>query len=126
MLALEQAYDVTIAKDGQEAYDTVKTNMEKGDLFDLIVMDIQVRNSVWHGHENANWQMPILAGIESTRLIRQMGYSAPIVALSAFAEERNIKDCMDCGMDMFLRSVLTRNIIDLPLTEAVNPFEDLR
>lgn len=34
-----------------------------------------------------------------------MGYSAPIVALSAFAEESNIKDCMDCGMDMFMRSV---------------------
>jgi osomolarity two-component system sensor histidine kinase SLN1 len=71
-------------------------------------------------------QMPILDGIESTRLLRQMGYSAPIVALSAFAEESNIKDCIDCGMDMFLRSVLTRNIIDLPLTEAVHLFEDLR
>jgi osomolarity two-component system sensor histidine kinase SLN1 len=47
--------------------------------------------------------MPNLDGIESTRLIRQMGYSAPIVALSAFAEESNIKDCMDCGMDMFIR-----------------------
>jgi osomolarity two-component system sensor histidine kinase SLN1 len=49
--------------------------------------------------------MPILDGLESTRLIRQMGYSAPIVALSAFAEESNIKDCMDCGMDMFIRLV---------------------
>ncbi|KAJ6189961.1 CheY-like superfamily [Penicillium mononematosum] len=100
MLALEEVYDVTIAKDGQEAYDTVKTAMEKGDVFDLIFTDIQ---------------MPILDGIESTRLIRQMAYSAPIVALSAFAEESNTKDCMDCGMGIFLRSVLTRNIIDLPL-----------
>jgi osomolarity two-component system sensor histidine kinase SLN1 len=32
-----------------------------------------------------------------------MGYSAPIVALSDFAEERNIKECMDSGMDMFIR-----------------------
>jgi osomolarity two-component system sensor histidine kinase SLN1 len=30
MLALEEVYDVTIAKDGQEAYDTVNTNMEEG------------------------------------------------------------------------------------------------
>ncbi|KAJ5503767.1 Six-hairpin glycosidase [Penicillium fimorum] len=93
MLALEEIYDVTIVKDGQEAYDTVKSNMEKGDVFDLIFMDIQ---------------MPILDGLESTRLIRQMGYSAPIVALSAFAEESNIKDCMDCGMDMFISKPIRR------------------
>lgn len=42
MLALEEVYDVTIVKDGQEAYDTVKSNMEKGAVFDLIFMDIQV------------------------------------------------------------------------------------
>lgn len=30
------------------------------------------------------------------------------------AEESNIKDCMDCGMDMSLRSVVIRNMIDLP------------
>jgi osomolarity two-component system sensor histidine kinase SLN1 len=49
--------------------------------------------------------MPNLDGLQSTRLIRGMGYSAPIVALSAFSEESNIKDCMDSGMDMFIRYV---------------------
>jgi osomolarity two-component system sensor histidine kinase SLN1 len=43
MLALEEVYDVTMVKDGQEAFDTVKANMEKGTVFDLIFMDIQVR-----------------------------------------------------------------------------------
>lgn len=47
--------------------------------------------------------MPNMDGLRSTRLIRQMGYSGPIVALSAFAEESNVKDCMDSGMNMFLR-----------------------
>lgn len=47
--------------------------------------------------------MPNLDGLESTRLIRRMGYSAPIVALTAFAEESNIKQCYDSGMDEFLR-----------------------
>jgi osomolarity two-component system sensor histidine kinase SLN1 len=42
MLALEEVYDVTMVKDGQEAYDTVKSNMERGQVFDLIFMDIQV------------------------------------------------------------------------------------
>jgi osomolarity two-component system, sensor histidine kinase SLN1 len=48
-------------------------------------------------------QMPNLDGLQSTRLIRQMGYSAPIVALTAFAEESNVKDCYDSGMNHFLR-----------------------
>jgi hypothetical protein len=39
-----------------------------------------------------------------------MGYSAPIVALSAFAEESNIKDCMESGMDMFIRLVNKSNV----------------
>lgn len=93
MLKLEDIYDVTVAKDGQEAYDTVKAAMSEGYKFDLIFMDIQ---------------MPNLDGLESTRLIRQMGYSAPIVALSAFAEESNIKDCMESGMDMFLSKPIRR------------------
>jgi osomolarity two-component system, sensor histidine kinase SLN1 len=49
--------------------------------------------------------MPNLDGLQSTRLIRQMGYSAPIVALTAFAEDSNVQECMDSGMDMFLRYV---------------------
>ncbi|KAJ5128207.1 hypothetical protein N7448_001924 [Penicillium atrosanguineum] len=93
MLALEEVYNVTMVKDGQEAYDTVKSSMEKGQVFDLIFMDIQ---------------MPNLDGLQSTRLIREMGYSAPIVALSAFAEESNIKDCMDSGMDMFISKPIRR------------------
>ena len=48
MLALEEVYDVTMVKDGQEAFDTVKTNMEKGLVFDLIFMDIQVRSADTH------------------------------------------------------------------------------
>ncbi|KAL4938222.1 Two-component system protein B [Aspergillus oleicola] len=93
MLALEDVYDVTVVKDGQEAFDTVKANMEEGKVFDLIFMDIQ---------------MPNLDGIQSTRLIRQMGYSAPIVALSAFSEEGNIKDCINSGMDMFISKPIRR------------------
>ncbi|RLM00302.1 hypothetical protein CFD26_106176 [Aspergillus turcosus] len=93
MLRLEEVYDVTVVEDGQEAYDTVKANMEEGKVFDLIFMDIQ---------------MPNLDGLQSTRLIRGMGYSAPIVALSAFSEESNIKDCMESGMDMFISKPIRR------------------
>jgi osomolarity two-component system sensor histidine kinase SLN1 len=93
MLKLEDIYDVTIAKDGQEAYDLVKATMENNQRFDVIFMDIQ---------------MPNLDGLQSTRLIRKMGYSAPIVALTAFSEESNVKECMESGMDEFLSKPIRR------------------
>ncbi|KAI9837101.1 MAG: hypothetical protein M1819_000752 [Sarea resinae] len=93
MLKLEDIYDVTVAKDGQEALDMVKESMNQGQLYNLIFMDIQ---------------MPNLDGLQSTRLIREIGYSAPIVALSAFAEESNVKECMDSGMDYFLAKPIRR------------------
>ena len=34
---------MTIAKDGQEAYDLVKESMQQSKLFNLIFMDVQVR-----------------------------------------------------------------------------------
>jgi osomolarity two-component system, sensor histidine kinase SLN1 len=52
--------------------------------------------------------MPTVDGLQSTRLIREMGFSAPIVALSAFAEESNVKECMDSGMDFFLPKPIRR------------------
>ncbi|KAL2159095.1 hypothetical protein VTH06DRAFT_2854 [Thermothelomyces fergusii] len=93
LLKLEDIYDVTIAKDGQEAYELVKANMEKNQHFDVIFMDIQ---------------MPNLDGLQSTRLIRKMGYSAPIVALTAFSEESNVRECMESGMNEFLSKPIRR------------------
>ena len=38
MLKLEDIYDVTVAKDGQEAYELVKKSMEENRLFNVIFM----------------------------------------------------------------------------------------
>ena len=93
LLKLEDVYDVTVAQDGQEAYNLVKANMEKNQNFDVIFMDVQ---------------MPNLDGLQSTRLIRKMGYSAPIVALTAFAEESNVRECLESGMNEFLSKPIRR------------------
>ncbi|USP79128.1 uncharacterized protein yc1106_06402 [Curvularia clavata] len=93
MLKLEDVYDVTVAKDGQEALDKVKESMEHQAPYNLIFMDVQ---------------MPNLDGLQSTRLIRQSGFSAPIVALTAYAEESNVKECLDSGMDFFLSKPIRR------------------
>jgi osomolarity two-component system sensor histidine kinase SLN1 len=65
----------------------------KIDPFNLIFMDVQ---------------MPNLDGIQSTRLIREMGFTAPIVALTAFAEKSNEEECMASGMDHFLPKPIRR------------------
>lgn len=110
MLKLEDVYDVTVAKDGQEALDKVKESMERQTPYNLIFMDVQ---------------MPNLDGLQSTRLIRQSGFSAPIVALTACkyyrkvhgaftdcgyldAEEQNVRECLDSGMDFFLSKPIRR------------------
>ncbi|KAM4058935.1 response regulator receiver domain-containing protein [Hirsutella rhossiliensis] len=102
MLKLEDVYDVTIATDGQEAYELVKANMDKDRNFDVIFMDVQ---------------MPNLDGLQSTRLIRKMGYAAPIVALTAFSEESNVKECMESGMDEFLSKPIRRPALKKVLTK---------
>lgn len=61
--------------------------------FNLIFMDVQ---------------MPNLDGIQSTKLIREMGFTAPIVALTAFAEKSNEEECMASGMDHFLPKPIRR------------------
>lgn len=110
MLKLEDVYDVTVAKDGQEALDRVKESMERQTPYNLIFMDVQ---------------MPNLDGLQSTRLIRQSGFDAPIVALTAvsvvttirfpptdlfsqYAEEQNVKECLDSGMNFFLSKPIRR------------------
>lgn len=93
MLKLEDVYDVTVAKDGQEALDKVKESMEHQNPYNLIFMDVQ---------------MPNLDGLQSTRLIRQSGFSAPIVALTAYSEDSNIRECYDSGMDFFLAKPIRR------------------
>lgn len=67
LLFLEGIRDITAAKDGQEAYDIVKENFDRNDMFDLIFMDIQ---------------MPRLSGLASARLMRVLGCEAPIVAMT--------------------------------------------
>ncbi len=85
--------DVIIAKDGQEAFDRVRESMASGQRFDLVFMDVQ---------------MPNLDGIQSTKLIREMGFTSPIVALTAFAEKSNEDECMASGMDYFLAKPIRR------------------
>jgi osomolarity two-component system sensor histidine kinase SLN1 len=110
MLKLEEIYDVTVARDGQEALDLVKESMlGTGEPFNLVLMDVQ---------------MPTMDGLQSTRLIREIGYRAPIVALTAFSEESNIRDCLDSGMNFFLSKPIRRPQLKKVLKEYCAPIAE--
>ena len=84
--------------------------MENHIPYNLIFMDVQVNPPPLRDcHFRLTLlQMPNLDGLQSTRLIRQFGFSAPIVALTAYAEESNVKECLDSGMDFFLAKPIRR------------------
>lgn len=68
----------------------------KDDNYDVLLMDLQ---------------MPIMDGYEATALLRQKGYGAPIVALTAHAmiEERN--RCLASGFDDHISKPVDRRLL---------------
>ena len=46
--------------------------------------------------------MPNMDGLEATRLIRKAGFKKPIIALSAYSDEANVRNCHLSGMDDFI------------------------
>ncbi|EPS40156.1 hypothetical protein H072_6042 [Dactylellina haptotyla CBS 200.50] len=94
MLRLEAVSDVTLAEDGAVAVAKVKEALQVGKKFDIILMDIQ---------------MPNMDGLQATKAIREMGYTSAICALTAFAEQSNVKECFDVGMDYFLAKPVKKN-----------------
>jgi signal transduction histidine kinase len=71
---------VSIADNGSEAVDYIA----QGNCYDLILMDIS---------------MPVMDGIEATKLIRKLGVDTPIVALTAHSMEEEKQSCFSAGMD---------------------------
>lgn len=48
-------------------------------------------------------KMPGMDGLESTRLIRNLGFTRNIVALSGFAEDDRSQDSLEAGVNHFMR-----------------------
>lgn len=100
MLKLEGFTNLVMAANGAEAVELVEQSMDPTEeqqlqQFDLVFMDVQ---------------MPIMDGITAVTKIRQeLNFSNPIIALTAFADESNIKECLNCGMNGFLSKPIKRN-----------------
>ncbi|KAF3932550.1 hypothetical protein ABW20_dc0103876 [Dactylellina cionopaga] len=109
MLKLEHIENVTLADDGVEAVDKIKEAIKANRAFHIVFMDVQ---------------MPNLDGLESTRIIRELGYSAPIIALSALTEESNIKECLESGMNYFLAKPIRRPALKHVLRTYCTPIPE--
>jgi PAS domain S-box-containing protein len=75
---------VVTAYNGQEAIDKFA-----GQEFDIVFMDMQ---------------MPVMGGVEATRIIREMfpERSTPIIAMTANAMQEHKQQCLDAGMNDFI------------------------
>ncbi|MDO6805287.1 response regulator, partial [Wenyingzhuangia sp. 1_MG-2023] len=76
---------MTCASDGQEAIDML---LDGSDAIDVVLMDIQ---------------MPVLGGLEATRLLREKyQVRTPVIGLSANASAQDERISLDAGMDAYL------------------------
>jgi signal transduction histidine kinase/CheY-like chemotaxis protein/HPt (histidine-containing phosphotransfer) domain-containing protein len=80
---------VSIAENGAIALQQARAHH-----YDLILMDMQ---------------MPVLSGVDAVRQLRQLGYTLPIVALTANATKEDRRQCLESGCNDFLTKPITRS-----------------
>lgn len=89
-LLKREGAEVTFASNGQEA---IEACQNPDNTFDVVLMDMQ---------------MPIIDGYQATENLRQLGYNAPIVALTANAMSSDRKKCIEAGCSEYLSKPINR------------------
>ncbi len=101
-------FELTLVEDGQAALDAVEA--AGVDAFDIVLMDMQ---------------MPRLDGYAATRGLRTLGFTRPIIALTANAMPSEPARCAEAGCDDYLSkpidrhrffSTLSRHLGEAPVT----------
>ena len=81
-IVLQKRYRLLRAHNGIEA-----VTINEDEKPDLILMDIR---------------MPEMNGLDATRIIKEVNSSTPVIALSAYAFEENIREAKEAGCDEFM------------------------
>ena len=91
---LQKRYRLLRAHNGIEA-----VNLNEDEHPDLILMDIR---------------MPEMNGLDATRIIKEVSHNTPVVALSAYAFEENIREARLAGFDEFMsKPFRVENLIEM-------------
>ncbi len=83
--------DTDVVGNGQEAVDAVKKAVADEKPYSLILMDVQ---------------MPVMDGLEATKHLRAVGYSMPIIAMTAHTEQKDRDRAFEAGMNAYLNKPL--------------------
>ncbi len=87
--------DLIWARVGQEAIDMV----ESGKKIDVILMDMK---------------MPFMNGYETTRAIKKINSTIPVIAQTAFAMPKEKARCLEAGCDAYIsKPIITNRLIKL-------------
>lgn len=79
--------EVVSVENGREAIDAVTNAEREHKAFDVVLMDMQ---------------MPVMNGFQATRILRQRGYSKPIIALTAHSLEGDREKCIESGCSDYI------------------------
>ena len=93
-IVLQKRYRLIRAHNGIEA-----VNLNEDEHPDLILMDIR---------------MPEMNGLDATRIIKEVNHDTPIIALSAYAFDENIREAKMAGCDEFMaKPFRVENLIEM-------------
>ena len=93
-IVLQKRYKLLRAHNGIEA-----VTLNEDEKPDLILMDIR---------------MPEMNGLDATRIIKEVSSSTPVIALSAYAFEENIREAKAAGCDEFMaKPFKVENLIEM-------------
>ena len=93
-IVLQKRYRLLRAHNGIEA-----VTINEDEKPDLILMDIR---------------MPEMNGLDATRIIKEIDHSTPVIALSAYAFEENIREAKEAGCDEFMaKPFRVENLIEM-------------
>ena len=93
-IVLQKRYRLLRAHNGIEA-----VTINEDEKPDLILMDIR---------------MPEMNGLDATRIIKEIDHSTPVIALSAYAFEENIREAKEAGCDEFMaKPFRVENLIEV-------------
>ena len=100
--------EVETAADGPEGIAKTKHRAVQSEPYDCIVTDIQ---------------MPLMDGYETTRRLRDLGYTGPVLALTANTMSENRDECFAAGCDSFLSKPIDRLQLVQTIVELIDERE---